>query len=137
MKLIDANVILYAAGADHEYREPCRSVVTLAYRRQMAAAVNTGVLQEVLHYYHRHGRTDAALRAFDDTLIGLPEPCAIDRETAIIARDILATHPHLQTRDAFHAATVFQHNLEGIISADRAFDTIKGLTRFDPKELAA
>ena len=43
----------------------------------------------------------------------------------------------MASRDAIHAAVVFEHRLEGIISADRAFDGIAGLTRFDPKELAA
>ena len=99
--------------------------------------MNTEALQEVLHYYHRVGRTQIGLWVFDDLLLSLPPPFGVDRETAVVARELLSYYPSLQTRDAFHAATVFQHNLEGIISTDQGFDSVAGLTRFDPKLLAA
>jgi predicted nucleic acid-binding protein len=54
-----------------------------------------------------------------------------------LAAQILVQHPVLQSRDAIHAAVVFENKLEGIISADRGLDVIDGLVRFDPKELAA
>jgi hypothetical protein len=46
-------------------------------------------------------------------------------------------HPRIQSRDAFQVATVFEYDLEGLVSADRGFEGIAGLTRFDPIELAA
>jgi predicted nucleic acid-binding protein len=101
------------------------------------ATVNVEVLQEVLHYYHKGGRTQVGLALFDDLLASLPEPFGIDRETSLVARELLSHYPSLQSRDAFHAATVFQYGLEGIISTDKGFDVIAGLTRFDPRALAA
>ena len=137
MKLIDANLIIYAYGKEHPYREPSGAILDQALEGTIEANVSAEVLQEVLHYYHRHGQTYFGLNLTETLLIALPDAYQIDQETVRVACSLLTTHPRLQTRDAFHAATVFQHNLEGIISADRAFDTIKGLTRFDPKELAA
>ena len=49
---------------------------------------------------------------------------------------LLAEMPGIEARDAIHAAVVFEHRLEGIVSADRDFDRIPGLRRFDPLEVA-
>jgi predicted nucleic acid-binding protein len=136
MKLIDANVVIYSIGRPHDYRDASRRVITLSARRELDATVDTEVLQEVLNYYHRLRRTEQALQVFDDLVISLPEPYGVAFSTITLARQVLADHPLLQSRDAVHAAVVFEHRLEGIISADRAFDGIAGLTRFDPKELA-
>ena len=45
---------------------------------------------------------------------------------------ILDEYPQISTRDAVHAAVVRIHGLEGVVSADRHFDVIRGVTRFDP-----
>ena len=42
-------------------------------------------------------------------------------------------HSFLVSRDAIHAAVVQTHDLEGIVTADKVFDRIKGLKRFDLK----
>jgi len=137
MKLLDANVIIYASGAPHPYREFCRRVLSKVHSGEVTANINTEVLQEVLNYYHRIRETKRAVELFDDLKLAFPGALPMEIADAIEARTILERYPSLQTRDAFHAATVFQHNLEGIISADRGFDIIDGLKRFDPKELAA
>ena len=49
---------------------------------------------------------------------------------------LLAETQDLTTRDAIHAAVVFEHGLEGIVSADRDYDRIPGLRRLDPIVLA-
>ena len=51
-------------------------------------------------------------------------------------RLLLAT-PGLSVRDAVHSAVVMEHGLDGIVSADRHFDRIPGLRRYDPADLAA
>lgn len=137
MKLLDANVIIYAVGRPHAYKEMSRRVTERMLAGEIEANINTEVLQEVLHYFHRVRQTQAALDAFDDLASMFPQPIPIDVTTAQLARDLLGRYPFLQVRDAFHAAVVRQHRLEGIISADRAFDRVVGLKRFDPKELAA
>jgi predicted nucleic acid-binding protein len=137
MKLIDANVIIYSVGSDHSYRIP--SILTMRRIRDGAieGAISTEILQEVLHYY-RHGRRLAlGLQVFDDLVRQFPDPFPILPSTAKAARQLLERYPSIQARDAFHAAVVFENNLEGIISADTGLDVIAGLLRFDPKELAA
>ena len=51
MILVDANIFMYAAGAEHPHKAP-----SLAFLRQIAdgrveAAVDAEVLQEILHRY--------------------------------------------------------------------------------------
>ena len=59
-----------------------------------------------------------------------------DAEIATAIR-LMAQVRNLSSRDAIHAAVVINHNLEGIVSADRDFDRVPGLRRFDPMEAAA
>jgi predicted nucleic acid-binding protein len=136
MKLIDANVLFYAAGSPHPYRDASTETMRRIQRGEIEAAISTEILQEVLHYYRRQHRAGDGIRMFDDLIRQFPSPLPIIADTMRGARDILAGYPLLNARDAVHAAVVFEHRLEGIISADRAFDGIAGLTRFDPKELA-
>jgi predicted nucleic acid-binding protein len=137
LKLIDANIILYSVGAAHPYLEDSREIMRRIERNEIAANVSTEVLQEILHFFRRRNQVPEGVKLFDDLIRQFPAPFEILGVTARSARDILGAYPNLNSRDAFHAAVVFEHNLEGIISADRAFDGIAGLTRFDPKELAA
>ena len=136
LKLIDANVVIYSIGRSHEYREPSRRVMILAGEGQLEATLDTEALQEIIHFYHRRGRTETALAVFDDLMRTFPVPLGVTARTVVVARDILSAYSSLQARDAVHAAIVLEHGLEGIITADRGFDGIEGVARFDPKEFA-
>jgi len=57
-------------------------------------------------------------------------PLPIGREEIEMARDLMRAYYFLGARDAIHAAVVQSHDLEGI-TADKAFDRIRGLKRFD------
>ncbi len=137
MKLIDANIVIYWVGMEHDYREASIEVMERVLRGEIVATVDVETLQEVLYYFHKRRQEDLVFDVVDTLLDILPAPYSIDNATLASALRLLAAYPSLQTRDAFHAATVLQHKLEGIISADRGFDIIEGLKRFDPKELAA
>jgi hypothetical protein len=122
-------------GNPHEYKGSSQRVLGLVYEARIEATVNTEVLQEVLHFYRRRQMLGFGLGLFDRLLLLFPDPLPVTRNTMVITRDVLLQHPHLQARDAVHAAVVLEHGLKGIISADRAFDAIPGVTRFDPKSL--
>lgn len=137
MKLIDTNIFIYSVGEDHDFRAPSLGVLRRIRSGQIEATVSTEVLQEILHYYRSGRRVHVGIGLFDELISQFPQPLPILAGTARTARDILHRYPSLQSRDAFHAAVVFENGLEGIISADRGLDVIEGLVRFDPKELAA
>ena len=135
MKLIDANVLIYARGAPHPYRDACRHLLAEVEAGRLEANVDTEVLQEIVHVYWYRRRLEQGLDYLDRLLVLFPTPFPVTGETVTTARDILADHPQLQPRDAIHAAVVLNHGLEAIVSADRAFDKITEIKRLDPLEL--
>jgi predicted nucleic acid-binding protein len=135
LKLIDANVLIYARGVPHPYRDACRHLLAEVEAGRLEANVDTEVLQEIVHVYWYHGRLERGLDYLDRLLVLFPTPFPVTGETVTTARDILADHPALSPRDAIHAAVILNHSLEAIVSADRAFDKITEIKRLDPLEL--
>ncbi len=133
MKLLDTDVFIYAQGASHPYREPCRAVLTAADPETYGVDVET--LQEILDVYTRREQREIALVTVADVLAAFPDPFPIARREVEAAAGIVAAHERLSPRDAIHAAVVLTYGLEGIVSTDRAFDGVPGLVRFDPAEL--
>jgi predicted nucleic acid-binding protein len=52
-----------------------------------------------------------------------------------LAIELLESYPEIQTRDAFHAATMIRNGIKGIISTDPHFDLIHEIKRIDPIKL--
>jgi predicted nucleic acid-binding protein len=135
LKLIDANVFIYAAGDDHPNKAPCLRVLDNVHSGELEANTDIEVLQEILHYYQRRGDAAFGAEVVDHALAVVPEPLAITVTVLLTAGEMLRAHSSLEARDAVHAAVVLGEGLEGIISADRGFDAIAGITRFDPMDL--
>jgi len=64
-----------------------------------------------------------------------PEPITVGVSDLRVAGDLMQRRPSLDARDALHAAVVLEHGLDGIVSADRGFDAVPEIARFDPKDL--
>ncbi len=137
MKLLDTNVFLYASGVEHPYREPSIRILAMTQDGSLEANTNVEVVQEILHLHQARKELEFGISLARQALELFPNALPVTAETARSAVALLSRYAFLQSRDAIHAAVVLEHNLEGIISADRAFDGIAGLRRFDPKELAA
>ena len=135
MKLIDANIFIYAVGSPHSYKVPCRGVLRVIREGRIQAVTNTEALQEVLHFYHGRGAVSFGAMYVKRLLRTLPSVIEIDGRIIDRAASLIVSHPALATRDLVHAAVVLEHDLEGIISADRGFDQIPGIQRFDPRDL--
>ena len=101
----------------------------------LSANIDTELLQEVLHVFARRGQSQDGFDLFERLLHLFPDPFPVSRETARLGKEIMTQTQGLSGRDAFHAAIVREYGLEGIISADRGFDTISSIKRFDPLEL--
>jgi predicted nucleic acid-binding protein len=136
LKLIDANVFIYAAGRPHPLQEPSQSVLSRAVSDREAANTDVEVLQELLNYYYRNASLDYGRDVIRNALSLFDRPFIVGVRTVESAQALLAGLPdHISARDAVHAAVVLEHRLEGIISTDRGFDAIPGVTRFDPRDL--
>ena len=133
MRLIDTNVVIYAAGKAHPLREGAREVLDQVGEGTLQANIDTEVLQEILHVYYARRERTKGFDTIDDLLVIFPNPIPIGREEIETARDLMRAHSFLSARDGIHAAVVQTHDLEGIITADKVFDRIKGLKKFDLK----
>ena len=135
MRLIDANIFIYAVGRPHPYREACRRLLVQLEERTTEGNIDIELLQEILGFYWRQRRLSQGLALFDRLQRAFPDPFPITNEVVLAARFLLARYPGIGPRDAIHAAAVIVHDLEGIISTDRGFDQIAEITRFDPKDI--
>jgi uncharacterized protein len=45
------------------------------------------------------------------------------------AKDLLYAHPRLSARDSLHVAVMRRHEIAEIVSFDRGFDAVSGITR--------
>ncbi len=133
---LDANILMYAIGRDHPYKEPCIRVLRRIEEDTLRVVSSVEVLQEILHRYRSLREYQVAAGAFTqfkllcDEILPL-EPGDVDR-----AFEILEDHREISVRDAIHAATMFRRGLEKILSTDKHFDAIEGVVRVDPLALS-
>lgn len=132
---VDTNVFVYAIGADHPYREPCRRVVELIAAGSLLGETSVEVVQEFAHVRGRRSGDWAEAAARAREIIGSCRPVHPFGEAELMrALDLLARHVELTVRDAVHVATALGQNIDAILSADRHFDAIAGVERIDPAD---
>jgi len=132
MILVDANVLMYAAGAEHPCKAPCIQYLESIASGQVEAAIDAETLQEILHRYRALKRWDEGRMVFGAARRIFPLVIPVTAEILDRARSLLDELPDLMARDALHAAVVKIHDLEGICSYDQDFDAVPGLRRIEP-----
>lgn len=129
---VDASVLLCAVGGAHPRREGCRELLRAATQGTLLLHGSVEVVQEAL--FHRLRKTDrpsalAQVRSIEAMLT------LHDFDHAVLTRMLdLVEHTRLRGRDAVHAATALEHGFTEIVTADRDFDGIPGLTRIEPED---
>ena len=131
---LDANVLMYAAGAAHPLREPCRQALTRAVDREVSLITDAEVLQEILHRYFSIGRAEIARAVYDSAVRLCDEVLPIDERHTSRALELLLENGELSPRDAIHIATMEGQGLDRLISTDRDFDAVAQVERIDPAE---
>lgn len=135
MMLLDANVFVYAVGRPDRYRDPSRRIMRSLREGYHQYLTDAEVLQEILHVYGRRQRREQGLQLVETIIESEIQVIPIDVEVIAVAGRLLDRYLELDARDAVHAAAVQLHGLEGVVSADKGFDVIRGVTRFDPLEM--
>ena len=128
MIFVDSNIPMYLVGAAHPNKELARHLVERAIVDGERLVTDAEVLQEILHRYVAVNRRDAIGPAFDAILGIVDAVLPVERSDVERARNLLAT-PNLQARDAIHVAIMQRHDVNRVLSFDRAFDDVPGLTR--------
>lgn len=129
---LDANIIMYAIGKDHPFKNPCRAYLEKIKSGELTVVTNTEVMQEILHRYFSIGMPEiaqvalSAVKTFCNKIypIGLPD---VDK-----AHLLLKEFSSINARDAIHAATMLNNDVEKILSTDAHFDVIRKIKRIKP-----
>lgn len=135
MKLLDTNVIVYAVGRPHRYKQPCTRLLQDVADNTGDYGIDTELMQEILYLYAARGERRLGLSTCNDLLLMFPDPFPVTREEIALTHGLLTGYPNLLPRDAIHAAVVRANHLEGIVSADKVFDVVDNISRFDPLAL--
>lgn len=128
MIFIDSNVPMYLIGADHPNKPIARRIVERALADGERLVTDVEVFQEILHRYVAIDRRKAIEPAFELLLGIVDEVLPIELGDVQRARRLLGS-AGLSARDALHVAIMQRHDISRVMSFDRAFDEVPGLTR--------
>jgi predicted nucleic acid-binding protein len=126
---VDSNVPMYLVGATHPHKVDAQRLLEQLVTASQRLVTDAEVLQEILHRYTAIDRRDAIQPAFDALLGVVDEVLPIDQDTVQAAKRIVLGRPSVSARDAIHAAVMERHGIETVLSFDRDFDQLPGITR--------
>jgi uncharacterized protein len=132
MIVLDTTVLVYAKGADHPLRDPCRELVQAIAERRIAATTTVDVVQELVHVRaRRRGREDGAAlgRDYAELLAPLLTVTGDD-----LARGLAwyARSDRLGAFDAVLAAAAAAAGARAVVSADAAFGEVGEIAHVAP-----
>ena len=128
---LDVNIPMYAAGTDHPYKAACVWIMQEVAEGRLAVAIDTEVVQEILHRFGAIRRVEIGVTMAENLLdlVATVHPVVVaDIRQAIQLYTTYAEHG-VTARDALHAAVMRNNGLTHILSTDQHFDRIEGITR--------
>ena len=134
---LDANVLMYRAGADQRWRDACGRALLHASEAGFPLVTNAEVLQEILHRYFAERRPLLAQAVHRAAVEFCDEIIPVTEHHTSRALTLLLRHGRLSARDAVHVATMEDRGIRTILSADQDFDAIPGVDRIDPRDFVA
>lgn len=132
MVVLDTTVLVYSKGLDHPLREPCRELVAAIADGRLEATTTPEVIQEFAHVRaRRRDRADATslARSFAELLSPL---LVIGREQLDAGLLMFRSTSGLGAFDAVLAASAIAADATALISADRAFAPVEGVSHVFP-----
>ena len=121
MIVLDTTVLVYAKGADHPLRAPCRELVEGIAEGAVQATTSVEVIQEFVHVRaRRRGRQDAAATGSDYAEL-LSPLLDVTREDLRRGLALFERSDRLGAFDAVLAAAAMARNAAALVSADVAF----------------
>jgi hypothetical protein len=133
--VLDTTVLVYAKGAEHPLRHPCRALIAAIAERDLQATTTVEVIQEFVHVRaQRRDRADAAALGGDyaELLSPLLTPTGEHLRAGLA---LFERSERLGAFDAVLAASAMDSGASALISADAAFGTVPGLTHIIPDEI--
>lgn len=132
MIVLDTTVLVYAKGAEHPLRDPCRELIAAIAERRVEATTTAEVIQEFVHVRaRRRDRADAAALGRDYAELLAPLlPVAHDE----LVRGLgwYEDGERLGAFDTVLAAAAAAAGAEALVSADAAFAELDGIAHVTP-----
>lgn len=132
--LWDTAVFVYARGRSHPLKAACVGLVEELQAGRTDVAVSVEAVRELASILRRRGLDGARVVADARDVASSCDVLDFTSAELDVALDLIVRHPQIGGRDAVHAATAITHHIAHVVSPDRAFDAIPGLTRLDPDE---
>lgn len=121
MIVLDTTVLVYAKGAEHPLREPCRQLVAAIADGVVQATTSVEVIQELVHVRaRRRGRQEAAEVGRDYAEL-LSPLLSVTREHLQEGLRLFERTDRLGAFDAVLAAAAAASGASALVSADGAF----------------
>lgn len=122
MIVLDTTVLVYAIGADHPLREPCRDLLSAIVNGRLRATTTVEVLQELAHVRARRRDREDAVRCARDYLDVLAPLLVVGEDDLEQGLRLFGRSRRLGSFDCVLAAAAGRANATAIVSADAAFD---------------
>ena len=135
MIFIDANIFMYAAGKEHQFKSKCLKFLSKVAQSGSTEnyCTNTEVLQEILHRYRSLRRDEIGFEIFNAVLALNINILPIELMDISLAKRLLSKHKNLSTRDAVHLGVMIRNDIDTIVSYDSDFDGFSDIRRMEPK----
>lgn len=131
MIVLDTTVLVYAIGEEHRLRRPALALLEAVQTRRLAGTTTIEVIQEFAHVRaRRRPRADAVARAASYTRLLAPL-LVVDQPALDRGLGLFAAHERLGAFDAVLAAATMSLPGAALVSSDRAFADVPGLSCHD------
>ena len=132
MIVLDTTVLVYAKGADHPLRDPCRELIAAIADGAVQATTSVEVIQEFVHVRaRRRDRRDAAAtgRAYAELLSPL---LGVTRDHLQQGLAVFERGTPLGAFDSVLLAAAAASGATALVSADLAFSLAEGIPHVVP-----
>jgi predicted nucleic acid-binding protein len=130
--VLDTTVLVYAKGAEHPLREPCRELIAAIAAGDVAATTTAEAIQEFVHVRaRRRDRSDAAALGRDYAEL-LSPLLPVAREHLERGLVLFERSQGLGAFDAVLAAAALETGATALVSADGGFGEVAGLPHLAP-----
>jgi uncharacterized protein len=132
--LLDTSVLLYARGGEHPLRQPCQQLLQLVSAGRFLPECSAELVQEFAHVLLRRGLPPRTVARDARAVQTACRVHSFDEVVLDAALDLMARGGALGMRDAVHAATALVHELDAVVTTDRAFAAVPRLKVLTPAE---
>ena len=121
---LDTNILMYAVGSDHPFKNPCLDLLKKVSAGDMVAVTDTEVFQEIAYRYWSQRKWSVAVEILRDYQCLFSEIYPVEQKHLGDYYSLLTDYDFISPRDAIHIAVMRSQGLKSIWTTDRAFQKI-------------